>query len=206
MPPAGGLWRGAAPLQLASRSLARQDLLRGAGLPFELINASIDERALEQEARDAGAGPAEVARRLAGAKALAAAAPRGALVIGADQTLELDGTAFHKPADRTAARAQLQALAGRSHVLHAAVAVVRDGALLFETLAAARLTMRALDDAALDAYLDAAGAAVLGSVGAYQLEGLGIHLFTRIEGEHSVILGLPLLPLLAFLRREGLLL
>ncbi|TCK29953.1 septum formation protein [Ancylobacter aquaticus] len=205
--PDNGLWRGADPLVLASKSAARRALLEAARLPFEVASVEVDERALEAEAVEAGAGPQAVALALARAKALAGSAAQvGRLVIGADQTLALGAQALHKPADRAAAQSQIALLAGRTHALHSAVAVARDGAVLFTTVESAHLTMRALDAAAMDAYLDAAGEAVLSSVGGYQLEGLGIHLFTRVEGDHSVILGLPLLPLLAFLRSQGLLL
>lgn len=201
------LWRSDAPLVLASKSAARRALLEAARLPFEAVSVEVDERALEAEAVAGGAGPAEVAAALARAKALAESAFHpGRLVIGADQTLALGAEAFHKPADLAAARAQIARLAGRTHALHSAIAVVRDGEVLFETVESADLTMRPLDEAALDAYLAAAGEAVRSSVGGYQLEGLGIHLFERVEGDHSVILGLPLLPLLAFLRRLGVLL
>jgi septum formation protein len=199
------LWRGTAPLLLASKSAARRALLEAAKLPFEILGVEVDERAVEAEAPEDG--PDGVARRLAREKALAGSRLRpDALVIGADQTLALGSESFHKPADRDAARAQLARLAGRTHALHSAVALARDGEVVFDTVEAAHLTMRPLAPSSLDAYLDAAGDAVLGSVGGYQLEGLGIHLFERIEGAHSVILGLPLLPLLGFLRKESVLL
>lgn len=202
-----GLWRGSAPLVLASKSAARRALLAAARLPFEALSAEVDERAIEAQAVAQGAAPPEVALALARAKALAlGTASAGRLVIGADQTLALGAQAFHKPADRAAAKAQIARLAGRTHALHSAVAVVCDGEVLFETVETAHLRMRPLDEAALDAYLAAAGEAVLSSVGGYQLEGLGIHLFEHVDGDHSVILGLPLLPLLAFLRRLGVLL
>ncbi|WGD29272.1 Maf family protein [Ancylobacter sp. WKF20] len=198
------LWQGAAPLILASKSTARRALLTAARLPHEAFTVAVDERALEDAAVRTGADPAEVAVQLARAKALAGSAfLPGRLVIGADQTLALGIEAFHKAPDMAAARRQLARLAGNTHSLHAAVAVAKDGDVLFETVQSAHLTMRALSDATLDAYLAAAGDAVLSSVGGYQLEGLGIHLFERIEGDHSVILGLPLLPLLAFLRSRG---
>jgi septum formation protein len=205
--PDNPLWRGVAPLVLASKSAARRALLEAARVPFEAVSAEVDERGIEAEAVRDGSDPATVALTLAQAKALAGAlAHPGRLVIGADQTLALGDEAFHKPVDRAAARAQIARLAGRTHELHSAVAVARDGAVLWATVESAHLTVRPLDDAALEAYLDAAGGAVLSSVGGYQLEGLGIHLFERVEGDHSVILGLPLLPLLGFLRSEGLLL
>lgn len=198
------LWRGASPLVLASKSAARRALLEAAGLPVEIRAVSVDERGLEAQAVAASASPQDVAQRLAMAKALAGSASlSGRLVIGADQTLALGTEAFHKAPDMTSARQQLQRLAGHTHALHSAVAAALDGSILFTAVASAHLTMRPLDETQLDAYLAAAGEAVLASVGGYQLEGLGIHLFERIEGEHSVILGLPLLPLLAFLRERG---
>ena len=129
----------------------------------------------------------------------------GKYVAGADQTLALGNRLFSKPAGRAAAAEQLRDLAGRSHQLHSAVAVARDGKILFEAVAVAGMTMRQLGEAEIQAYLDEAGEAVASSVGAYQLEGLGVHLFERIDGDHFTILGLPLLPLLAFLRSERLL-
>jgi septum formation protein len=136
------------------------------------------------------------------ARAVAAIMP-GRFVVGADQTLALGRAWFTKPADRDAARAQVRALSGRTHELHAAVAVARDGRVVFSHSEVARLTMRVISDRFLETYLDAAGPAVTQSVGAYQLEKLGIHLFERVEGDHFVILGLPLIQLLGFLRREG---
>jgi septum formation protein len=198
------LWRGAAPLLLASKSAARRALLTAAGIPFEARDAMIDERALETPLRQAGASGAAIARELARKKALAVAAREpGRLVLGADQTLALGDKLFTKPGDRAGAAAQLAALSDRTHELHSAICVARDDAVLFEAAPVARMTMRALTGAFIEAYLDAAGAAVLGSVGVYHAEGLGVHLFERIEGEHSVILGLPLAPLLEFLRAEG---
>lgn len=204
---ANPLWLADAPLVLASKSAARRALLDAARIPVEAVSVEVDERALEAQAARRGAGPATVALELARAKALAGCAQSpGRLVIGADQTLALGDEAFHKPSDRAAARAQIARLAGRRHSLHAALVVALDGAILFETAQSAHLTMRPLDDVALDAYLTAAGDAVLSSVGGYQLEGLGIHLFEAVEGHHAVILGLPLLPLLGFLREHGVLL
>jgi nucleoside triphosphate pyrophosphatase len=197
-----GLWLAAAPLVLASGSAVRRKLLEAAGIPVEVRPASLDERAVEASApRD---NPSEVAGLLAREKALRVAKDvPSRLVVGADQTLALGNRRFDKPADRAAARAQLMALAGRTHELHAAVAVARGVAVLFEHVAVARLTMRPLNDGFLDRYLDAAGTAVAASVGGYQLEALGVHLFERVEGDHFTILGLPLLPLLAYLRAEG---
>ena len=199
------LWRGSDPLILASQSRARQMLLANAGLKFEAIPADIDERAVEETS--GLSTPSEIAALLAREKALAVSRARSrSMVIGADQTLALEKRLFTKPADRAQALAQLGALAGRSHELHSAVAVARDGKIVFETVAVARLTMRRLSEAAIAAYLDEAGETVVtSSVGAYQLEGLGVHLFERIEGDHFTILGLPLLPLLDYLRSQHLL-
>ena len=198
------LWRGKHPLVLASQSLTRQALLANAGIDFEAMAAGIDERAVQQAS--GLLAPSDIAALLARAKALAVSSRQpGKYVIGADQTLALGGRLFSKPAGRPPAAEQLRALAGRNHELHSAVAVVRDGKILFEAVAIAGMTMRRLGDAEIDVYLDQAGEAVTSSVGAYQLEGLGVHLFERIEGDHFTILGLPLLPLLDFLRSQHLL-
>jgi septum formation protein len=197
-----GLWLAADPLVLASGSVVRRQLLEAAGIPVEVRPASLDERKVEASAPLDN--PSAVAALLARAKALRVAADvPGRLVVGADPSLAVGNRRFDKPANRAAAREQLQTLAGRTHELHAAVAVARDESVLFEHVAVARLTMRALSDPVLDCYLETAGANVTASVGAYQLEALGVHLFERIEGDHFTILGLPLLPLLAYLRAEG---
>ncbi|MDQ2079329.1 Maf family protein [Xanthobacteraceae bacterium Astr-EGSB] len=196
------LWQSADPLVLASKSVIRRTMLESAGLPVVVAPADIDERAVEARASVVGAG--EVAVLLAREKARVASARSGPrFVIGADQTLTLADQRFSKPTDRAAARDQLRALSGRTHELHSAVAVARDGRVLFCHVDVARLTMRTLSDRFLEAYLDEAGPAVTSSVGAYQLEKLGVHLFERIEGDHFTILGLPLFALLGFLRREG---
>jgi septum formation protein len=198
------LWRGKYPLILASQSRTRQALLANAGLDFEVFPADIDERQVQQAS--GLSAPGDIAGLLASRKALAvSAASPGRVVVGADQTLARGARLFVKPASRTQAAEQLRALAGGSHELHSAVAVARDGNILFETVSVARMTMRPLGEPEITAYLDAAGEAVKTSVGAYQLEGVGVHLFERIEGDHFTILGLPLLPLLAFLRTQGLL-
>jgi septum formation protein len=198
------LWRGTTPLVLASQSRARQTLLANAGIDFEAVPAEIDERSLQQAS--GLSAPGDVAIRLAREKSLFVSARRlGQYVVGADQTLALGMQLFSKPASRAQALEQLHALAGRHHELHSAVAVARDGRILFEHVAMARMTMRRLGESEIETYLDEAGAAVTSSVGAYQLEGLGVHLFERIEGDHFTILGLPLLPLLAFLRSKALL-
>jgi nucleoside triphosphate pyrophosphatase len=198
------LWRGTHPLILASQSRARQTLLANAGVNFEAVAADIDERAVQLAS--GLTVPGEIAAHLAARKALAVSARRpGQFVVGADQILALGTMLFSKPAGRSPAAEQLRALAGRAHELHSAVAVARDAKILFADATMARMTMRQLSEAEIAAYLDEAGEAVTSSVGAYQLEGVGIHLFQRIEGDHFTILGLPLLQLLAFLRSERLL-
>jgi septum formation protein len=198
------LWRGESPLILATQSRARQMLLANAGLDFEAVPAEIDERGIQESS--GLTSPGDIAALLAREKARAVSGRRpGQFVVGADQTLALGARLFSKPAGRVQAAEQLRALAGNRHELHSAVAVARDGKILFETVSVAGMTMRPLTGAEIEAYLNAAGEAVTSSVGAYQLEGLGVHLFERIEGDHFTILGLPLLPLLAFLRSERLL-
>jgi septum formation protein len=198
------LWRGQFPLILASQSRARQMLLVNAGIDFEAVPADIDERAVQESS--GLSAPGEIAVVLAREKALSVSTRYpGRFVVGADQTLALGQRLFSKPAGRVQAAEQLRSLAGNSHELHSGVAVARDGRILFSDVSAARLTMRQLTGAEITAYLDLAGEAVTSSVGAYQLEGLGVHLFERIEGDHFTILGLPLVRLLAFLRGERLL-
>jgi septum formation protein len=198
------LWRGKYPLILASQSRTRHALLANAGIDFEAVPADIDEREIQQAS--GLSTPGDVAALLARRKALSVSLRQpGRFVVGADQTLARGARLFAKPAGRAQAAEQLRALAGGSHELHSAVAVARDGEILFEGVFIARMTMRQLGEPEIVAYLDAAGAAVTTSVGAYQLEGLGVHLFERVEGDHFTILGLPLLPLLAFLRSERLL-
>jgi len=196
------LWLAAAPLVLASRSAVRRTLLEAAGVPVEVCPADIDERGVEMGAPLQA--PVAIAALLAREKAsVIAARNRGRLILGADQTLSLDGRRFAKPADRSAARAQLRALSGRTHELYSAIAFVQDGTVLFEYVGVARLTMRAVSDRFLDDYLDAVGEAASASVGAYQLEGLGIQLFERLDGDYFTVLGLPLTTALDFLRRHG---
>ena len=189
---------------LASQSRARQALLANAGIEFETVAAEVDERAVQQAS--SLSAPGDIAALLAREKALWVSTRRpGNFVIGADQTLALGIRLFTKPDSREQAAQQLRTLAGRSHQLYSAVAVARDGKIMFESADTARMTMRRLGEAEIEAYLNEAGAAVTSSVGAYQLEALGVHLFERVEGDHFTILGLPLLPLLAFLRSERLL-
>ena len=198
------IWRGKDPLILASQSRARQMLLANAGISFEAVPADIDERSVQ---KNSGlSAPGEIAGLLAREKAgFVSSKNPGRYVVGADQTLALGNRLFSKPAGRAQAAEQLRLLAGHTHELHSAVAVARDGKIVFSDVGIARMTMRRLDEGEIEAYLDQAGQAVTTSVGAYQLEGLGVHLFERIDGDHFTILGLPLLPLLAFLRGEGLL-
>jgi len=195
------LWLERQPLVLASKSDVRGKILAAAGLRFEIRPAQIDERALEAKAGSPDA--AASARLLARAKAQSISGTRaGHLVLGADQTLARGSARFGKPADRAAAAEQLRSLRGRTHELHSALALVRDGAVLFDCVDTARLTMRDVSDRFIDEYLDMAGDDALTSVGGYRLEGIGIHLFERVEGDYFTILGLPLLLLLAFLRQN----
>jgi len=199
------LWLAAAPLVLASASAARRTLLEAAGVPLEIHPADIDERGLEAKAPLQA--PVAIAALLARQKAIVVSRQYpGRLVLGADQTLSLEGERFAKPADRTAARAQLRALAGRTHELYSAIAFVEDGAVVFELVDVARLAMRAFSPAFLEAYLDAVGSAATASVGGYQIEGLGVQLFERVDGNYFTVLGLPLIVALDFLRRRGCLL
>ena len=191
-------------LVLASGSQARLAVLRAAGLLVLVQPASLDEDAVKRAAQDAGWSPGAAALRLAELKAATVRDP-DALVIGADQILECEGHWFDKPADLGAAAAHLRRLRGREHCLHTATVVLRQGRVLWRHVATPRLRMRALSDHVVDAYVAAEGTALLASVGAYRLEGLGIQLFDAVEGEHAAILGLPILPLLAFLREQGVL-
>lgn len=198
------IWRGNDLLILASQSHARKMLLANAGISFEAVPADIDERSVQTNS--GLSTPGEIAGLLAREKAMFVSSKNpGRYVVGADQTLALESRLFSKPAGRAQAADQLRLLAGQTHELHSAVAVACDGKMLFSEVSIARMTMRQLSGEGIRTYLDTAGDAVTTSVGAYQLEGLGVHLFERIEGDHFTILGLPLLPLLAFLRGQGLL-
>lgn len=191
-------------LILASTSATRIALLRNAGIPFEAVSPGIDERALEAPLLAAGASPTEIALALARAKALAIDSS-GALVLGGDQVLDLDGERFVKPDDRADAARQIARLAGKTHRLRTAVVLAAEGEIVWELVTTASLTMRLLDEGQIERYLDAAGDSALWSVGAYLLEGIGIQLFSAIEGDYFSILGLPLLPLLEILRQRGVL-
>ena len=194
----------ATPVVLASASAVRRDILCRAGVPLTQDPANIDEAEVKAALRGEGATAAQAAETLAELKARHVARRHGgALVIGADQILECEGTWFDKPADLDEARRHLEALSGRTHSLLTAVCVLRDGTRLWHHNAAARLQVRPLGANFVPAYLAAAGDEVLNSVGAYRLEGPGAQLFGAIEGDYFTILGLPLLPLLAFLRAQG---
>lgn len=196
------LWLAEEPLVLASRSRIRQMLLAAAGVVLEVRPADLDERGLEAGAPSQA--PGTIAALLAREKASAAGKLHpGRLTLGADQTLALNAERFAKPADRPAARAQLRALSGRTHELHSAIAFVQDTTVLYEHVSVARLTMRSFSERFLDLYLDAVGNAATASVGAYQIEGLGIQLFERVDGDYFTVLGLPLMATLEFLRRQG---
>jgi septum formation protein len=196
------LWQDDRPLVLASRSLSRRHMLEAAGIPIETCVLGVDERGVEKAAGTPA--PPDAAVLLAREKAKAAAnLMPGRMVAGADQTLAFEGRRLNKPADFRSARDQLLMLAGKTHYLHSAVALALDDKVLFDAIDTACLTVRPLSSAFLDRYFDAAGSTVLLSVGAYQLERTGIHLFERIDGNYFTILGLPLLPLLDFLRRNG---
>ena len=191
-------------LVLASSSPFRMALLRNAGLDAEPIPADLDERALEAPLLESGAGAEDVALVLAEAKATAVSEAYPArLVIGCDQTLSLGDTIFHKPADMEGARRHLLALSGRTHHLNSAVILARGGEVLWRHVSIASLTMRHLDPGFIGRHLARVGAKALSSVGAYQIEGEGIQLFEKIEGDYFTIVGLPLLPLLAELRALG---
>ena len=199
---------GAPPLVLASSSSTRAALLQAAGLPFTALPAAVDEDSLKAAAQAEAIPPADAAVLLADAKAgrIARRMTRDmpeALVIGADSLLVCETRWFDKPDGRAGARAQLQALRGRTHELISGVTCWRHGARIWHHAATCRLSMRDFSDEFLDAYLDAEGEAITHSVGAYRLEGLGMHLFRAVTGEQAAILGLPMLPLLDFLRQHG---
>ncbi|BAB51136.1 Maf-like protein [Mesorhizobium japonicum] len=189
---------------LASGSPFRKAMLINAGLDVEAVPADVDERALEAPLQDSGVSPEDVALVLAEAKATEVSERRpGALVLGCDQTLSLGDEVFHKPADMEGARRHLLALSGRTHQLNSAAVLVRDGKVLWRHVGIAGMTMRMLDPGFIGRHLALVGAKALASVGAYQIEGEGIQLFEKIEGDYFTIVGLPLLPLLAELRTLG---
>jgi septum formation protein len=192
------------PLILASASTARAGMLRAAGVEIEIIPARVDESELKLSLKQQNADPETAAIALAELKALQVSRGRpGRLVLGADQMLDCDGAWFDKPETRDGAKGQLRALCGKTHRLTSAAVLARDGQRIWHHAAAARLTMRAFTDGFLEGYLDQAGEAVLSSVGAYQLEGLGAQMFQKIDGDFFTILGLPLLPVLDILREQN---
>ncbi|MER9165522.1 Maf-like protein [Mesorhizobium sp. M0715] len=189
---------------LASGSPFRKAMLVNAGVDVEAVPAEVDERALESPLQGSGVSPEDVALVLAEAKATEVSERRpGALVLGCDQTLSLGDEVFHKPVDMEGARRHLLALSGRTHQLNSAAVLVRNGRVLWRHVGIASMTMRKLDPAFIGRHLARVGAKALSSVGAYQVEGEGIQLFEKIEGDHFTIVGLPLLPLLAELRDLG---
>lgn len=192
----------AAPLILASSSPFRRMLMENAGLVFESRAADIDERKIEAGLE--GASPDQVALTLAKAKAVEVSGHvPGALVIGSDQTMSLENRVYHKPKSLGEAKESLLSLSGKTHRLNSAIAFARDNGIVWEHVAHADLTVRPLSEAFVDRYLERVGEKVFGSVGAYQLEGEGIQLFSKIEGDYFTILGLPMLPLLEKLRELG---
>lgn len=189
---------------LASGSPFRKALLVNAGITVETVPASVDERALEAPLQNSGVSPEDVALVLAEAKATEVSERKpAALVLGCDQTLSLGDELFHKPADMEGARRHLLTLSGKTHHLNSAVVLARDGQVLWRHVGIASLTMRKLDPAFIGRHLARVGAKALSSVGAYQIEGEGIQLFEKIEGDYFTIVGLPLLPVLAKLREFG---
>lgn len=196
---------GGPPLILATASRARAAMFEAAGIEVALKPAAVDEGEVKASFKAAGGSPRDAAVALAELKAarVAASMPPEAIVIGADQILTCDGAWFDKPSDRDAAREHLSSLAGKAHELHTAVVAFRGGARVWHHVTLTRLTMRPLSIDFIEHYLDAVGDDVLETVGGYHIERLGPHLFTRIEGDHFSILGLPLLPVLAFLRDQG---
>jgi len=196
------LWQDGRPLVLASRSMSRRQMLEAAGIPVEICIPDVDERAVEMAAGTPSPSGAALLLAREKAKAVSRLMP-GRIVAGADQTLAFGSQRLNKPDNVARAREQLTTLAGKTHYLHSAIALVQDERVLFDAVDTASLTLRQLSGPFLDRYFDAAGDAVLSSVGAYQLEKAGIHLFDRIDGNYFTILGLPLLPLLDFLRRNG---
>ena len=191
-----------AALVLASGSAVRRQILTGAGVDFTVDPARVDESALKAEMTDLS--PADLALRLSEAKALDVSGRRsGALVLGADQVMELQGRPLDKCPDREAARERLIAMRGKPHHLRSGVTIAQDGEIVWSLQSSASLWVRDFSDAFLDTYMDEAGEELTKSVGAYAFEGLGAQLFEKVEGDYYGVLGLPLLPVLAYLRTQG---
>ena len=188
---------------LASASTIRADLLRKAGVEIEVAKAGVDEASIKAALLAEGAAPREIADALAEAKAVKMSRKQPGLVIGADSVLDLDGRLYDKPSDIEDARRHLMALRGRPHRLHSAAVIAEGGAPLWRHVATTTLHVRAFSDGFLDRYMEAEGVSLLSSVGCYRLEGLGAQLFDRIDGDYFAILGLPLLPVLDYLRLRG---
>lgn len=188
---------------LASKSAARRAVLDGAGVVYEATVAGVDEESVKTSLLAEGHGPRDIADALAELKAIRVSRGRPDLVIGSDQTLDLDGTLYDKAESLEAARERLKLLRGKTHKLHSAVVVARDGAPIWREVVTASLTMRDFSDGFLEAYLETEGSNALGSVGCYRLEGPGAQLFSRIEGDYFAILGLPLMGLMDLLRQHG---
>ena len=188
---------------LASTSAIRRAVLSGAGVSFEVVSPGVDETAIKDSLMAEGVSPRDIADALAEAKALKVSLKRPGLVIGADQTLDFEGRLFDKAESVEEARARLTALRGKTHKLHCGMVVARDGRPIWRAVVTSTLRMRPFSDAYLDAYLERNAPGVLSSVGCYQLEGEGVQLFDRIEGDYFAILGLSLVPLLDLLRRHG---
>lgn len=189
---------------LASGSRFRKAILEAAGVSIDVMPAGIDERTVEETLDGSGVSPEDVAQVLAEAKALDVSGKNpGRLVLGCDQTLSLGEELFHKPKDMEGARRRLLKLSGRTHQLNSAIVLARNGEVIRRHVGVASLTMRKLDPAFIGRHLARVGEAALGSVGAYQIEGEGVQLFEKIEGDHFTIVGLPLLPLLKELRELG---
>jgi septum formation protein len=192
-------------LILASKSTARRAVLEGARVPFEAVGSGVDEDAAKVGLAERRASPRQVAEALAEDKALAVSVRRPELVVGADQTLEFQGQLYDKAETLDAARDRLKTLRGKPHQLHSAVVVAQAGAVVWRETQSATLRMRDFSDAFLEDYLATEGEAALGSVGCYRLEGMGLQLFSRIEGDYFTILGLPMMGLMDLLRRRGVL-
>jgi septum formation protein len=190
---------------LASGSASRRALLRGAGVNAETVPPLVDEDAAKLAMRDEGLSVRDQAMQLAELKAQKVSASHPGLVIGGDQMLALGDEAFDKPRDLDGARTHLRRLSGQAHTLETAIAIAEDGQLVWRHLARPKMTMRHLSDTFIETYVETCGDALLTTVGAYQLEGRGAQLFSRIEGDYFSILGLPLLPLLDYLRTRGVL-